>query len=90
MGKFPKFLGIACVTLFVASLTGPGSDFYYGTLRPLSAVLFILFFVTRVLEKEVALYDREQASKERSLGTAPKSTQTSSQDMRGTRGAPAH
>jgi hypothetical protein len=36
------------------------TDFGYGALRPLGAVLFIVFFVSHVLSKEVALYDEQQ------------------------------
>ena len=49
----------ASIVSFVIGLTGPGGDLAWGLLRPMSAVLFILFFVTNLLAKEVAKFDGE-------------------------------
>jgi hypothetical protein len=43
------FLGL-CLTAGIVGATPAGGDLAYGILRPLSAVFFILFFVSRVVE----------------------------------------
>ena len=49
------------VILFSISLTGPGSEFLWGFLKPLSALLFVAFFITNLLALEYAEYDEEYA-----------------------------
>jgi hypothetical protein len=49
----------ASVILFGISLTGPGSEFLWGFLKPLSALLFVAFFITNLLALEYAEYDQE-------------------------------
>jgi hypothetical protein len=52
------FIGASVISLAV-SLTGPGDEFLWGFLKPLSALLFGAFFITNLLAKEYAQYDEE-------------------------------
>ncbi len=45
--------------LFALSLTGPGSDFLWGFLKPLSALMFVNFFIMNLLAKEYSKFDEE-------------------------------
>jgi hypothetical protein len=56
------FLTIS-VAAFVLSFTGPGSEFAWGVLKPISALAFIAFFITNLLAKEFAKFDEEQRAK---------------------------
>ena len=55
-----KIFLIASPILFAVSLTGPGSEFLWGFLKPLSALLFVNFFIMNLLAKEYANFDEEQ------------------------------
>ena len=75
--KLPlKTLGKICLTASIislaASLTGPGSEFLWGFLKPLSALLFVNFFIMNLLAKEYAKHDEEQ---ELRLALAKENTQ---------------
>ena|SRR6188474_2091 len=59
MKTLPKSFLITSITCFVLGLTGPGGDLAWGLLYPITAVLFILFFVTNLLAKEMAKLDEE-------------------------------
>ena len=59
MKTLPKAFLIASIACFVLGLTGPGGDLVWGLLYPITAVLFILFFVTNLLAKEMAKLDEE-------------------------------
>ena len=50
---------ISAAILFAASLTGSGSEFLWGFLKPLSALLFVNFFIMNLLAKEYIKYDEE-------------------------------
>lgn len=67
MKYLTKILLIISVAAFVASLTSVGSNVHYGMLKPVSAILFIVFFILHVTRKEVALFEEEQ---ERTRGRA--------------------
>lgn len=54
MTKTPKIFLILSIVLFAVSLTGPGSDIAWGLVKPLSAVIFILFLIFQILAKEIA------------------------------------
>jgi hypothetical protein len=54
-----KIFLIASPALFALSLTGPGSEFLWGFLKPLSALLFVNFFIMNLLAKEYANFDEE-------------------------------
>ena len=59
----PKiFLVLFAITLALG-LTGPGSEFLGGILKPLATIFFMLFFITMLFGKEIARYDEEQRSK---------------------------
>ena len=60
MPTLSKAFLIASIASFALGLTGPGSDFAWGLLYPMTAVFFILFFVTNLLGKEVAKFDEER------------------------------
>lgn len=63
MTTLPKtFLTISIVGLAL-SLTGPGAEFAAGIFKPVSAIAFILFFITQILAKEIEIYDEEQHTK---------------------------
>jgi hypothetical protein len=59
MKRFSKFLLVISVAGFALSLTSFGSAIHYGMLKPVSAILFIVFFILHVLQKEVEKYDVE-------------------------------
>jgi hypothetical protein len=61
MTTLSKAFLIASIASFLLGLTGPGGDLAWGLLYPMTAVLFILFFVTNLLAKEVAKIDEECA-----------------------------
>jgi hypothetical protein len=59
MKTLAKTLLISSAVLFIVSLTGPGSEFLWGFLKPLSALLFVNFFIMNLLAKEYSKYDEE-------------------------------
>jgi hypothetical protein len=59
MKTLAKTLLIGSVVLFALSLTGPGSDFLWGFLKPLSALMFLNYFIMNLLAKEYSQYDEE-------------------------------
>jgi len=56
---FKILLGVS-VALFLASLTEPGSAIAWGFLKPLGAVLFIVFYIGQLLHKEVVKFEEER------------------------------
>ena len=60
MSRTAKFLLALSLMLLVASFTKPGSDFAWGCLKPMGAIVFIAFYLVQLLGKEVAAYDQEQ------------------------------
>jgi hypothetical protein len=64
MKRLAAIFGVLALGSLAASLTGPGSDFLWGGLKPLSAILFIAFFICKLLAKEVMQYDQEHAPAE--------------------------
>jgi hypothetical protein len=60
MKTIPKALLTASIITLALSFTGPGSAIGYGLLKPVGAILFILFFMTNLLAKETPRYDEEQ------------------------------
>ena len=73
-----KILLATSVALFLASLTDAGSALAWGFLKPLSAILFIVFFIGQLLYKEVVKYDLERYSRLASAKTEPTVTPMSS------------
>lgn len=65
MKHLPKILLTVSIVAFLASLTPAGSAIHYGMLKPISGILFIVFFILNVLKKEVAEYDEEERAKVR-------------------------
>jgi hypothetical protein len=59
MKTLAKILIVSSVICFVVSLTGPGSEFLWGFLKPLSALLFVNFFIMNLLAREYSKYDQE-------------------------------
>jgi hypothetical protein len=76
MTTLSKAFLIASIGSFLLGLTGPGGDLAWGLLYPMTAVLFILFFVTNLLAKEVAKVDEECAV---DLASASKSASRSAE-----------
>ncbi len=60
MTTLPKSLLTLSIVGFAISLSGPGAEFADGIIKPLSAICFVLFYITNLLAKEVAAYDQEQ------------------------------
>ena len=60
MKTLAKTCLVASVVLFAVSLTGPGSEFLWGFLKPLSALLFVNYFIMNLLANEYALLDEER------------------------------
>jgi hypothetical protein len=60
MKTLAKTCLVASVVLFAVSLTGPGSEILWGFLKPLSALLFVNFFIMNLLANEYALLDEER------------------------------
>jgi len=71
MTAFLKILLAISVTLFLASLTEAGSAIAWGMLKPVSAILFIVFFIGQLLHKEVVKYDEECRSRMALAKAAP-------------------
>jgi hypothetical protein len=63
MKKLAKVLLVSSVILLGVSLTGPGGEFMWGALKPLSALLFGGAFISYLLADEYATYDAEQERK---------------------------
>lgn len=51
MKTLPKILLTASVLSFATSLTGPGSEVWFGTLKPLAALLFVAAFIIYVVSR---------------------------------------
>ena len=66
-----KILLTAAIVAFVASLTEAGSAIAWGFLKPVGAVLFIMFFIGQLLHKEVVKYDEECRSRMALAKAAP-------------------
>jgi hypothetical protein len=61
-------ISVACLGL---SFTGPGSEILHGGLKPIGAIAFIVFFITNMLAKEMALLDKESAAQQKPARQAP-------------------
>ena len=59
MKTLAKILLISSVVLFAVSHTGPGSEFLWGFLKPLSALVFVNYFIMNLLAKEYTKHDEE-------------------------------
>ena len=70
MTTVPKTLLTISIVGFAISLTGPGGEFFHGIIKPISAICFVLFYITHLLAKEVAAYDQEQSAKLGSMAPA--------------------
>jgi hypothetical protein len=46
----------ACIAL---SFTEVGGNFYYGILRPVGAIAFVVFFIVNMLGKEMKKFDED-------------------------------
>lgn len=51
MKSLPKILLTASVISFAASLTGPGSEVWFGILKPAGALLFVVAFIVHVVSR---------------------------------------
>jgi hypothetical protein len=71
MKTLAKTLLISSVVLFAVSLTGPGSEFLWGFLKPLSALMFVNFFIMNLLVKEYDKYDVEYELRMQLAGAKP-------------------
>ena len=62
-----RILLAAAIISFVIGSSGLGDNWMLYIGRPVGAILFIVFMISRFLQKEVALYDEEQQAKLASL-----------------------
>jgi hypothetical protein len=60
MTRLPKIFLIISLSAFLAAFTEAGSAVGWGILKPLSAVFFILFFITQLVAKEMRTFDQEE------------------------------
>lgn len=51
MKLLPKILLATSVLSFTASLTGSGSEIWFGTLKPVGALLFVAAFIIHVVSR---------------------------------------
>lgn len=65
-----KLLLSGSLIALAISASGFGTASQWGVAAPLSAVLFILFFIVTLLEKETALYDAEHRQKQAESDTS--------------------
>ena len=70
MTTVPKTLLTISIVGFAISLTGPGGEFFHGIIKPISAICFVLFYITHLLAKEVEAFDQEQRAKLGSMAPA--------------------
>ena len=71
MTKTSKIFLALSITALAVSFTDAGSNFGYGILRPFSAVAFIMFFITNLIAREVALYDAEEQARQKQAEAQP-------------------
>jgi hypothetical protein len=94
MTKSLKLLLLASALTLAASLTNAGSEFAWGALKPVSAILFLVFFIGQLFHKEMALYDEESRLRlAKAQPAAPqrvKSKGSTSQNLENHSVAPAH
>ena len=78
MKTLARILIVSSVICFVVSLTGPGSEFLWGFLKPLGALLFVNFFIMNLLAKEYGKYDQEYDLRMKLAAAKPATPQASS------------
>jgi hypothetical protein len=81
MTTFLKIVLAVSATFFLASLTEAGSAIAWGFLKPLSAILFIVFFIGQLLHKEVVKYDEEDCAR-MALAKAPSASPSATRPLR--------
>ena len=67
MTKTSKISLAVSIIAFALGFTDAGSNFGWGILKPISAVAFMVFFLTNLMAKEVAIYDAEERVKRKEL-----------------------
>jgi hypothetical protein len=91
MRHSPKIFLAAAVIFFVIGMLDLAENAFFYLGKPLAAIFFILFMMFQFLQKEVALYDREQEAKRVALkDQAKRSKPTSAEPGRPGRNVPAH
>jgi hypothetical protein len=63
MSKWPKIFLVLSVIILGFGLTSAGGSVAYGALKPAGVILFMLFYIVHLFEKEMAQYDEETRSK---------------------------
>jgi hypothetical protein len=72
MKTLPKVLLVASVLSFAASLTGPGSEVWFGTLKPVGVLLFIVAFIVHVVSRlDPQQFAADQALREKLMHRMP-------------------
>ena len=64
---------IIALAAFGIGLLDLGESTFWHALRPFGAVAFVLYFITQLLEKEIALLDQQEREKMESLARHMKS-----------------
>jgi hypothetical protein len=87
MTKLPKIFLVISLTAFLAVFTEAGSSIGWGILKPLSAIFFILFFITNLVAKEMEKFEEEQRlrmtlAEQNSIAPTPKRAKHVSQQHR--------
>ena len=77
------------ILALAVSFTEAGGNFGYGILRPFSAVAFIVFFISNLIAREVALYDAEEQAKLKQVEAQPNSPRLKPQSSSSSRLSPA-
>ena len=54
---------ITSIVTFGVGLLDPGESVFWFMMRPIGAVLFMLYFIFQLLDKEVALLDEQERKK---------------------------
>jgi hypothetical protein len=59
MRTVPKIILVSAAIAFALSLTKPGGEVAWGILKPLSAILFIIFYILQLLADELDKFNDE-------------------------------
>ena len=89
MTTAPKIFLTISITAFALSLTAAGSDFGWGILKPLSAVMFGAFFISNLFAKDVAEYDQAERARRGQAQRAANSLSKTVPSLNGVRSSPA-
>ena len=61
MTKTAKIILSFSLACLVISFTPPGAHFYYGIIRPVGAVAFVVFYLVNMLGREMRKFDEDHS-----------------------------